>query len=66
VAEARQARAEELDHFEDRVDSEPRPRLEAVIDDPLSLDSAEDRLESLMLGLEPPSRRLRRRLRRRA
>jgi hypothetical protein len=65
VAEARQARAEELDRFEDWGDPEPRPRLEAVIDDPLSLDSAEDRLESLMLGLEPPSRRFRRRLRRR-
>jgi len=63
MADARQARAEELDRLEE-VEGHPYgPRLQALPAEP-ALDP-DDRVESLILGLEPAPRRFRRRRRRR-
>jgi hypothetical protein len=61
MAEAQQARAEELDLEE--VEGYSDPRLQALPTEP-PLDP-DDRVESLILGLEPVPRRFRRRRRRR-
>ena len=62
MADAGQARVEELDLEELEV-RPPDPRLQALPAEP-PLDP-DDRVESLILGLEPAPRRFRRRRRRR-
>src|SRR5205823_4171958 len=65
MAEARQARTEEFDRLEEAEELGPEVRFEPLPAEPLAIDSADERLESLVLGLEPPARRFRRRRRRR-